>query len=240
MGEFDGFQGAPTGQTTLEQLALFVLDRSGSMGMDEPAFSGLKKYEAVRKQVLDPDEKEGCIARLRVSSVKEGLYVGVITFDDKVDPPLLLPTKVVTITESTLDPDRFTPRGETAIGLALNEAHKMAREFLAQADPLVQRLVTILLMSDGRNNSGPDPVTSAAEIKNSARPVEAYGGRPEIVVAAAAYGPDADEAVLRQIATPPWPGCKYQELSKRVKSGAELRDWLVGSVTMLAQAQKKA
>ncbi|MFZ1472275.1 MAG: vWA domain-containing protein [Anaerolineae bacterium] len=240
MGESDGFKGAPPGQTTLEQLALFVLDRSGSMGMDEPAISGLKKYEAVRKHVLDPDEKEGCIAKLRAGGLKEGMYVGVIAFDDKVDPPLLLPTKVVAITESMLDPDRFTPRGETAIGLALNEAHKMARDFLAQADPLVQRLVTILLMSDGRNTSGPDPVTSAAEIKNTARSVEAYGGRPEIVIAAAAYGPDADEVVLRQIATPPWPGCKYAELFKRVGTGAELRNWLVGTATALTQAQKRA
>ncbi|HOR00677.1 MAG TPA: VWA domain-containing protein [Anaerolineae bacterium] len=234
MAAASGFE-PPESGSPLKQLAILVLDRSGSMVDDEPATPGLKKFEAVRRDVLDPAEGQGFIARLKGSTVTSGLYVAMIFFDDRVEAQLQ-PTPVSQIDPATLSPDNFTPRGATAIGDALEAAQAMAQQWLAEAQgaEIEFRCVGIFLMSDGENNRGAAPIAVADAIKTNAGTVPQLGGRPRIVIGTAAYGADADEATLRQIASAPWREGQA-ELFARVTSGAQLRNFLVSSSLALAQ-----
>lgn len=207
---------------TFEELVLPALDGSGSMKEKERR-TGRVKADAVIDHLLGAED--GLVPRLKVSRNRDRYYVGLVTYDERVNA---VPPKAL----AQLAPDDLvvdlTVRhgGSTAIGRALAEAGTMARQWLAQADPGVPRYATIMLMSDGQETCGSDPVGVAANIKAGAKEID---GRPEIVIATAAYGDDddCDEAALREMASPRPDGAPF---FARVETGQELREFFLASM----------
>jgi hypothetical protein len=209
---------------TYEQLCILVLDGSGSMAALESS-SGLIKADSVEeacRELLD---------RLQSSDMADQFLLAAVTFDDRVDCPLL-PTAVDEMDEGDLVLDLLQSHGSvTAVGDALARAGQIAEQFLQGEDAAIPRYVVILLMSDGQSNHGSDPLQVANQLKARFDQIKAHG--PEMTLAAAAYGDDAAEDTLRQIAS----GSDYY---KRVKTGSELRDFFFSSVSRSLAGQEIA
>jgi Mg-chelatase subunit ChlD len=124
------------------QLGLLVVDGSGSM--TEAAVGNITKAQATNNAVRE------LLTRFKASRVAKNFAFAMITFDDR--PTIRLqPTDVG---PSLDDNDNYDPLvghgGGTKIYLALEEAEKLADEFLAKAPPGgVPHSAIILLMSDG-------------------------------------------------------------------------------------------
>lgn len=209
---------------TYEQLCILVLDGSGSMAAVESS-SGQVKADAVEdacRELLD---------RLQSSDMADQFLLAAVTFDARVECPLL-PAAVNEMDEGDLILDLLHCHGGvTAVGDALARAGEMAEQFLQGEDDAIPRYVVILLMSDGQSNHGTDPLPVAQQLKTRFAQSKAHG--PELTVAAAAYGDDADEGMLRQIAS----GSSF---FTRVKSGSELRDFFFSSVSRSLAGQEIA
>jgi len=208
-----------------EELGILVLDGSGSMNDPEKA-TGRQKAAVVEDQITNL--KDGLIQRLRKSTRAHEISLAIVTFDHRVKV-LLNPTPVLRLDPASVKLDLLRRHGgSTAIGDALRTAGIIAEQFLAQEEEDIPRYVTILLMSDGQNNSGEDPLTVANAIKGRARD---KAGRPEIVIATAAYGDDADEETLRQIATqiPEQP----DKFFAKVQTGEQLRQFFIASMVSI-------
>ena len=78
-------------------------------------------------------------------------------------------------------------------------------------------------MSDGQNNSGADPRAVAQQIKDQFSASKTHG--PELVIATAGYGDDADENLLREIAT-------GEKNYRRVENGEALRDFFLETIAV--------
>lgn len=217
------------------ELGILVLDGSGSMAAGEPGTS-LSKAEAVELHLVGRGEGEAksLLQRLKESTRAGEIQLSVITFDHRVRE-VLEPTAVTAIDAGALSLNLLKAHGgATAIGLALRKAGEVARRFLADEQEGIPRYVLILIMTDGREE-GPqtqdpstNPVKVAEEIKAGARDKR---GRPEIVIAAAGYGEDADEETLQRMVTSPLTA--DTSFFRRVNSGEELREFFMASMQVV-------
>lgn len=193
-----------------EQLGILVLDGSGSMG--EKGRSDQSKAEEINQAV------RGLMTRLRNSRQKENFYLGVVTYDHRVDKGRLAPTPVTQV-DDTAD---YNPlkghNGETAIGDALEGAYEVAEAFL-DGQSTASRSVVIVVMSDGQNNRGKNPVEVAERIKQSGK---------RITVCAAGYGTDRslDEMTLKRLVSEPQ-GYKF------TMNTNDLRDFFEASISQV-------
>jgi hypothetical protein len=166
-----------------EQLGIFVLD--GSPSMQQEGETGQAKHLEVDQAM------RGVTSRLKVSRIKQNINLAAMSYSDDVQTDRLVPTPVTAIDE-TGNFDPLHPNGSgTAIGDALAAAFDKAKQFLAQTSR-VPRSVVIVLMTDGQNNMGRDPIKVADEIKASGL---------RISICAAGYGKsgDIDEMTLKKL-----------------------------------------
>jgi Mg-chelatase subunit ChlD len=193
---------------TFEQLGLLVLDGSGSM--TTAGSTNMSKADEVNVAVRD------LIARLRESRYRENFLLGVITYDDQPKADRVPPTPVTQL-DHTADYNPLTGHGgETAIGAALESAYRVAKKFLdGQAE--APRSVVIVVMSDGRNTTGPSPIQVADRIK-------ADGARITICAAGYGKGTDLDEQTLKSIVSSPT-GYKHTYNTE------DLRQFFMASIT---------
>ena len=140
-----------------EQLGILVLDGSGSM--NDEGETGQTKAQEVNHAV------RGLAARLKVSRRAKNFKLALISYDVRVEKNRLQPTDL----ESVDDNGDYNPTtghgGGTAIGDALQAAYEVAEDFLSGQTEF-PRSVVIVLLSDGQNNSGQDPIAVADKIKN--------------------------------------------------------------------------
>lgn len=200
---------------TYEQLGVLVLDGSGSMaGME--SIAGLQKAKAVEKAVAELGE------RLATSDMADQYLLAVVSFDTQVAHPLP-PTPVLELDATDLDLDLLGRHGgATSIGDALAEAGRVVEQFHAGQQDGIPRYSVILLMSDGQSNGGQDPLTVAQQLKAQFNRSKPHG--PELIIATAAYGHDADAHTLGQIASDP-------SYTRRVESGVELRNFFFRTIS---------
>jgi uncharacterized protein YegL len=196
---------------TFEQLGILVLDGSGSM--EELGISDQPKAEEINQAV------RGLISRLRNSGKKENFYLAMVTYDHRVNKERLAPTPVMEVN----DTDNYNPieghGGETAIGDALEGAFEVAEAFLDR-QRTYSRSVVIMVMSDGQNTCGKNPVDVADRIKQSGK---------RITICAAGYGKgrDLDEMTLKRLVSNPL----GQPCYKFTMNTNELRDFFTATVT---------
>lgn len=203
-----------------EELVMLVLDASGSMNEQNAEIGKTKADEVIWHIAKGPDN---LLSRLVTSRNRENMFLGVITFDDRVDT--IVPRPISMIDQKDLEIPLTQKHGQgTAVGTALLEAFQIVTEWLSQAPEKIQRFATILLMSDGQETCDSNPIYAAAQIKS-------YGTtgttRPKIVLATAAYGNKADKTTLQAMATARQDGFP---MFKRVSSGVELRDFFMESI----------
>lgn len=167
-----------------EQLGVLVLDGSGSMG--SVGETGKTKAEEVNTAV------QGLISRLKNSRKREQFYLAIVTYDHRVTTRLV-PTRVPEINDN----EDYNPLkghgGETAIGDALESAVQVADQFIASRTEGIPRTAVVVLMTDGQNNRGKDPVAVA----------EAHKAKgTDVVICAAGYGKqEVDALTLQRIVT---------------------------------------
>jgi uncharacterized protein YegL len=190
----------PPRPRSIEQLGILVLDGSGSMAEPDARGKGTKA-NAVGEAV------QGLFAKLRGSSRAQDFWLALIVFDNNVEVRLL-PTPVTTLELSSTDAAPYLG-GQTAIGDALFAAGNIAEEYLADVSDL-PRSVVIALMSDGRNNTGRDPLSTAEDIK--AR----FSDKVNLV--SVAYGNDADRETLLRVASDPEKGFRSTDSAEELRS----------------------
>jgi uncharacterized protein YegL len=179
--------GAITDMKAFEQLGILVLDGSGSMA--EIGGTSQSKANEVNLAV------RSLVARLKASRNRDNFYLGIITFDTTVNEKRVPPTAITQMDEFG-DYDPLNGHGGgTHIGDALEKAADVARSFLSSQQRF-PRSAVIVVMSDGHNTGGADPVTVANAIKQSGQ---------GITICCAAYGKgdDIDEQSLQRMVTNP-------------------------------------
>lgn len=184
-----------SGVKRVDQLGILVLDGSGSMGNPDP--QGRTKAQAVSEAVL------GLIKRLQTSSRSIDYSLSLIAFDDQVEPPRLLPTPVADIDGDNLNTNPYLG-GQTAIGDALEKAGEIAEEFLNRGGEL-RRSVAIMLMSDGENITGINPLTVAESLKEKFKMFKETLEKKEGKICCVFYGKENDPGVelLKKICSEP-------------------------------------
>jgi uncharacterized protein YegL len=194
----------------VQQKAILVRDRSGSM-------SGQKAKDASAAS-LD------LVEELAQPSNKDGFLVGVVDFATK--------SQIVhDITKATELNGKVTPlsvgsglfgRGTTNITAGLEDAQKLLDKAEQVGGEGVQYLrPVVLIFTDGCHNTGPGPKDVADRLKQKADFVTV------------AFGSDADEALLRSLASTP-------QHFYRCANGRELRQFLaaVGATMTATMAAK--
>lgn len=201
----------PAGPKAADQLGILVLDRSASMSLDD-AVKGKTKAKAVEEAALE------LIAKLKKSGRARDFSLSLLAFNESVETRLDV-TEVLKIPLEGLLID-LTPDGQTAIGDALNSAGKIARDFL-QAPGEFPRSVVVMLMSDGENVVGEDPVAVSESIKTE------FGNK--CTICCVFYGDDNDLGVgtLRTIASPS--NKEGKSNFKTTKDSSQLRDFFLDS-----------
>jgi len=242
------------------QLAIFVLDASGSMAdpvagaphgttkawqieemlclpLPKP-LEGVKELED-KREVL---EQCGVIARLQASSYASYIYLAIIRYDTKavIDGVKFVKEWTLSPIGTKLEPpkDASSPRylldgktfdllsglgGATNIACGLREARNMANDFIEfQKKAGFTPLVSIVLMSDMLHNEGPkeDTLSVAKEIRQTPKINE----RPQILLAAVAFGDDADLNLMEEIAG----DSRY---ALKTTNPVELRRFFIASAT---------
>ncbi len=182
------------------QVAVLTLDTSLSMDGDK-AKDAIAAASGLITALAGP-ENRGCF------------YAGIIGFatQAKVVAPLTAATALADHIPG------LEPSGSTNVTAALAEARKMivTGKAMLGENPGSSRPVVVLL-SDGVHNVGVPPQAEATALK------------AEADVVTVAFGPDADEALLTQIATSP-------DHFYRCKDGAELRKFFAAVGTTLSQS----
>lgn len=198
-----------------EQLGVLVLDGSGSM--KSIGETGKTRAEEVSQAL------RGLISRMKVSRLKANFLLGVITYD-QVAKVRLEPTPVTMIDETANYDPLDGHGGETAIGDALEAANKMSEAFLS-VQAKFPRSAVIVLMTDGNNNRGKDPLDVATSIKNSGK---------HVTICVAAYGKakEVDSLMLTKLASDP-------RSYERVYDGEKLRAWFEASMSAAKDAPQK-
>lgn len=239
------------------QLAIFVLDSSGSMGWSSPT-KAWQIEEMLCLPLSEPWETAedrqavlnncGVIARLQHSRRKDYIDLGIIRYDTtiKIDDPRPITEWELSPPGTRLTPpsdpnDTISPRymlsgkpfnllsgmgGGTDIAKGLQIANDMKEQYLKfyqqPENSHNEAYVSIILMSDMLNTEGTAnaPLKVAAEIK---RTVE-MRGRPQVLLAAVAFGEDADLSLMKQIAS-------GDEFAIKTNDPKELRDFFLRSAT---------
>lgn len=147
---------------------MIVLDRSGSMASEANKFQSAK---------------DG--AKLLVDSLGSSANVGLVSYAGtaSLDEPL---TASRTDVKNTID--GLTSSGTTAIGDAIQEAENELTGPNARAG--ARKIMVVL--TNGSNNTGSDPVVQASEAKGLG--IDIYG---------IAYGSGANENTIEDISSPP-------------------------------------
>jgi uncharacterized protein YegL len=172
------------------QKAVFVRDRSGSMSGQKATDASAASGELVNE--------------LAQPSNKDGFWVAVVDFDDTAD--VIHSLEKATRLAGRVQP--IAPRGGTNITAGLEEAYQILRAAEANPPQGVSFLrPVVLIYSDGGHNTGPHPRAVADQIKQIA----------DLVTIG--FGGDADEALLRELATSP-------QHFYRCRNGKELRCFL--------------
>ena len=193
-------EGLPPRPRSIEQLGILVLDGSGSMSASDAQGRGTKA-QAVGEAV------QGLITKLQGSSRQQDFWLALIVFDNNVEVRLT-PTPVTDIEISSIVADPYIG-GETAIGDALFAASTMAEDFIAGETDL-PRSVVIMLMSDGQNNTGREPLSVAQDIKTRFS--------SKVTMVSVAYGEDADKETLIRIANNPEKGFRATDSAEELRS----------------------
>lgn len=183
--------GTPVIPRYFHQLGILVLDGSGSM--TEKAAMNSTKAKEVNAAVME------LFNRINVSRVKQNFSFACIKFDETATvslPPT--PFDFNVLMNENYDPT-IGKGGGTQIFEALNEAKKLAENFLnnAPADGVPHKAL-ILLMSDGMCFQPETTVAVASNLKSN----------PKILMASAYFGTvgeiDTDaQRVLKEVSTDP-------------------------------------
>ncbi len=183
--------GTPLIPRYFHQLGILVLDGSGSM--TEKAAMNSTKAKEVNAAVIE------LFNRINVSRVKQNFSFACIKFDETATvslPPT--PFDYNALINENYDPT-IGKGGGTKIFEALNEAKKLAEDFLNSAPPDgVPHKVLILLMSDGMCFQPKKTIEVANNLKSN----------PKILIASAYFGTvgeiDTDaQKVLKEVSTDP-------------------------------------
>jgi Mg-chelatase subunit ChlD len=183
--------GTPVIPRYFHQLGILVLDGSGSM--TEKAAMNSTKAKEVNAAVME------LFNRINVSRVKQNFSFACVKFDETATvslPPT--PFDFNVLMNENYDPT-ISKGGGTQIFEALNEAKKLAENFLNNAPPDgVPHKVLILLMSDGMCFQPETTVAVANNLKSN----------PKILMASAYFGTvgeiDTDaQKVLKEVSTDP-------------------------------------
>lgn len=198
------------------QFAIIVPDGSGSMA--EMAAGNITKAQATNNAIRE------LLTRLKASRVASNFKVAVIPFDDKPEVRL----QPMDVGPALDDNDNYDPLighgSGTKIYLALEEAAKLADEFLATAPSGgVPHSVIILLMSDGECEKPAQTRAVADRIKKGTN-----GSRITIcstLFATVGKKGSAGEALLKDVANDPVMGYKT------VYDGETLRGFFEKSIS---------
>jgi len=183
--------GTPVIPRYFHQLGILVLDGSGSM--TKKAAMNSTKAKEVNAAVME------LFNRINVSRVKQNFSFACIKFDETATVSLQpTPFDFNVLMNENYDPT-IGKGGGTQIFEALNEAKKLAENFLnnAPADGVPHK-VLILLMSDGMCSQPKKTVEVASNLKSN----------PKILIASAYFGTvgeiDTDaQRVLKEVSTDP-------------------------------------
>jgi len=145
------------------RLGVLILDGSGSMGERHPL--GISKAEAISQAVRD------LITALKNHRDSRNFLLTTLVYDDEIyepseqsKPPLVPVTWIEELDEyADYNPLRVSKRGQTAIGDALQKGFEIAHNFVLQPGDYPPSAV-IILMTDGKNNAGRDPLEVSREI----------------------------------------------------------------------------
>ncbi len=157
---------------------------------------------SMRTQDIEPSRFEAARAAIRtfVETLPEGTRIGLVAFASYA-------TRVVPITDDhehlLKAVDALSMARGTAIGEAMLESLESfptLQEREASGEP--ERLATIILLSDGRNRNGIDPLLALEEVKKARVTVHTIGvGNPNAVLPPGSEGFSGfNEADLRTIA----------------------------------------
>ena len=167
-----------------ERLGVLILDGSGSMREQHP--SGQTKAEAINSTVKE------FITALKNHPEEPNLFLSIITYDEDVS--LNIPPTPV----SNFDPNGdYNPLdghgGMTAIGDALEKGFEVAYNFLKESSGY-PRYAIIILMTDGKNTTGNDPIEVSNKIHQRVR--EAELGKKFRRICALGFGDPNDKESL--------------------------------------------
>jgi Ca-activated chloride channel family protein len=145
----DAVLGAYQGQWRRPATSIFVLDVSGSMEGE--------RLRAMREALKVLAGADAQVASARYSRFQSRERVALIAFSDRVDEPVEINFETQAVDAARAQvlafADGLKVRGGTGIYAALLRAQALARQEL-QKDP--GRAVTVVLLTDGENNVGPD------------------------------------------------------------------------------------
>jgi uncharacterized protein YegL len=198
------------------QLGVLVVDGSGSM--TESAVGNITKAQATNNAIRE------MFTRFKASRVAKNFSFAIVAFDDKVSVRLP-PTDVGPFLDDNADYNPLQGHGgDTRIHLALDEAERLANDFIASAPAGgVPHSAIILVMSDGNCGEPSATKASAARIKTGPN-----AGRIRIcstLFARVGNTDAAGEALLKEIATDPVMGYKT------VYDGETLRNFFERSIS---------
>lgn len=137
-----------------ERLGVLLLDGSGSM--DQPHPSGISKAETINECMKD------LITKLKNHRDAKSFILTVLTYDQDVEQTIM-PTPVLDMDEKADYNPLKGHGGKTAIGDALEKGFEVAYDFVKTPSE-IPRSAVILLMTDGINNAGRDPIEVSEEI----------------------------------------------------------------------------
>lgn len=233
----------PPPPSSVEQLAIICVDTSLSMKnpqSDDPKWT---RSHEVAKHLFHP--QDGLFSRMIQSRDRDSFYTQIIAFDTMATPLNEKPVKLLepggTPSGSSLEAFPLLKRwgNGTSIFSALFAAKSAAEAWISEDQTKSggkpkKRCVTIIIVSDGCDNIRDNNCLDVAErIRETTQWVEFGNGqkRPQILLAAAPYGPPTDPDVkaghvlLEKIVTEP-----AERYCKAVTDGAALRDFLVATI----------
>ncbi len=198
------------------QLGVLVVDGSGSM--TEPATGNISKAQATNNAIRE------MFTRFKASRVAKNFSFAMVAFDNTASVRLT-PTDVGPALDDNADYNPLNGHGGgTCIYLALDEAERLANDFIARAPAGgVPHSAVILVMSDGNCGDPPATMSSAKRIKNG--PNASRVRICSTLFARVGNKDAAGEALLKDIATDPVMGYKT------VYDGDTLRSFFESSIS---------
>lgn len=158
----------------VRQNIVLVRDASGSMSGD--------KEEAASKASLN------LVEELARTENKDGFSIAMVDFSETAE--VVSELEKATVLVKALKP--ITTRGSTNVTAGLESALcilNRAEKDQVQHEGIAYLRPVVLVFSDGQHNEGPNPIDLAAKLKKTAD------------IVAIAFGGDADEDMLKEIAS---------------------------------------